>query len=107
MAASKRVNIATLIRGGTYVVRHPENSPANPRESLVFKYGVPKVIEEKRVLDYLENLYDEIEDGDGEVYEKPRFRVERGVSEPELEQGPKPKRLAADRKVKHRRRRVS
>jgi hypothetical protein len=107
MAASKRVNTATLIRGETYVVRHPDNTPANPRESLTFTRDVPKVIDEKPVLDYLEGLYDEIEDGDGEVYEKPRFRVERNVPEPEANEVNKPKRLAADRKVKRRTRRAS
>lgn len=103
MAATKRVNTATLIRGETYVIRHPDNTPSNPRESITFRYGVPVVITENHVLDMLEGLYDEIPDGDGEVYEKPRFRIDRGVAPPETEER-KPVRLSPTRTVKKRRR---
>jgi hypothetical protein len=106
---SRKVNTATLIRGSLYTFRHPKSTPQDPKDSLRFEYGRPVVIEDQDVLRRLENMYDEITDGDGEVYEKPRFRVDRGVSMPDDEDdGPgtgtraRPTRLSATRKVKRR-----
>lgn len=105
MATNKRVNTATLIRGEVYTLRHPDNTAQSPKESLRFEYGVPVVIDDNRILTILENLIDEVTDGEGEIYEKPRFRVERGVSVPEPDNFKKPTRLAADRTTKRRPRR--
>jgi hypothetical protein len=107
---SKKVNTATLIRGSLYTLRHPNSTPQDPKDALRFEYGKPVVIDDADILRKLENMYDEIQDGDGEVYEKPRFRVDRGVPMPtdEDESGggfgtrAKPKRLSATRKVKRR-----
>lgn len=100
--AGKKVNTATLIRGDVYTLRHPDHTPQKPREALRFTYGVPVVIDERHILDYLENLHDETTDGDGEVYEKPRFRVDRNVSEASPANHKSPTRLAHDRPVKRR-----
>jgi hypothetical protein len=101
--AGQRVNTATLIRGEVYTLRHPDNTAKNPVESLRFEYGEPVVITDKKILDILENLHDITFDGDGEEFEKPRFRVDRNVPHPDA--GPKaevrrPTRLKSDRKVK-------
>lgn len=105
MAAQRKVDTATLIRGDQYAIRHPDNTAANPKESLRFQLGVPTIIEEKKILEILENLHDEIEDGDGEIYEKPRFHIQRGVTPPEDENArSKPKRLSPTRSVKRRKR---
>jgi len=102
--AGNRVNTATLIRGEVYTLRHPDNTAKDPKDSLRFEYGVPVVIHEKKILDILENLHDLTFDGDGEEFEKPRFRVERNVPAPD-DTGSnikRPTRLSADRKVKSR-----
>lgn len=101
---TKRVTTATLIRGQTYTLRHPDNTASNPVDPLRFHYNVPVVIHDKRIADMLENLYDEVTDGEGETYEKPRFHVERNVPPPEQDDVRKPKRLDPGRQVKRRRR---
>lgn len=101
--AGQRVNTATLIRGEVYTLRHPDNTAKNPVESLRFEYGEPKVITDKKILDILENLHDTTFDGDGEEFEKPRFRVDRNVPHPEAPDTSnikRPTRLKADRRVK-------
>jgi hypothetical protein len=103
MAATKRVSTATLIRGEVYHLRHPKHTIADPKEALVFKYGLPVVIEDRDIADMLEEIYDETRDGEGEVYEKPVFRVERNVAEPESDTKPRSKRLSADRPIRRRR----
>lgn len=98
----KRVNTATLLRGEVYSFRHPYDTPQNPKESLRFERDVPKVIEDKEILEMLEELYDELEDGEGEVYEKPTFRIDRGVAPPDDPHARRRHRLKADREVKRR-----
>jgi len=102
MAAIKKVNTATLIRGELYTVRHPEDTPKNPKEAFRFKRNVPVVIEDPRILAKLEDEVDETEDGDGEIYEKPRFRIDRGVTAPDDETLRGRTRLSASRSVKSR-----
>lgn len=102
--AGTRVNTATLIRGEVYSLRHPDSTAKDPKDSLRFEYGVPVVITEKKILDILENLHDITFDGDGEEFEKPRFRVDRNVPAPDASASniKRPTRLAADRRVKTR-----
>ena len=83
-----KVDTATLIRGRTYTLR-----------SIKFERGVPKVITDKAFLEILEDEVDEVPDGEGEVYEKPRFRIDRSVANPEAG-GPTVKRLSATREVR-------
>lgn len=98
---NRRVNTATLIRGELYALRHPDNSPENPKESLRFKRGEPVVIDDPKILALLEDLYEETEDGDGEIFEKPTFHIERGVSGP-ADTTKKNVRLKSDRVSKRR-----
>lgn len=102
MAAQRKVNTATLIRGQLYTFRHPDNRPDNPIDSLRFENGKPVIVEDKEILALLEDIYTETEDGDGEVYEKPLFLIERGVAPPEDEKKQRRHRLSADREVKRR-----
>jgi|SRR6056297_2574865 len=104
---AKRVTTATLIRGQIYNLRHPDNRAGNPVESLRFKHGVPVVIEDPKIVKVLEDIYDESTDGDGELYEKPVFRIDRNVAEPDGETKPRAKRLSSDRQVKTKRRRIA
>jgi len=99
--AIKKVNTATLIRGKVYTLRHPDNTPQNPVDSLRFERGVPKSIEDNRILALLEGMVEEIEDGEGEVFEKPVFRIDRNVDAPE-DGVRKPTKLSATRTVKKR-----
>ncbi len=101
MAAAKRVNTATLIRGAVYTLRHPDSTPKEPKDSLRFENGVPQIIAEKHILEALEDLVDETEDNDGEIFEKPRFKIERNVAAPE-DKSPRRTRLDASRPVKKR-----
>lgn len=103
---AQKVDTATLIRGEVVSVRlprhldkgKPEGGPSDP---IRFEYGKPVPVKDKDVLKYLEDMTDEITDGEGEVYEKPRFRVDRNVSTPEPEStGPRRTRLEANRTVK-------
>ena len=105
--AYKKVNTATLIRGTILSLRLPDFLQKGTQEEppMRFEYGKPVVISDAKLLDFLEDMYDEIEDGEGEVYEKPTFRVNRGVEEPTSKNTRKPKRLSAERQVKTRRRR--
>jgi hypothetical protein len=98
--AIKKTNTATLIRGQTYTLRHPDHKPQAPKEALRFERGIPVVVEDLRILGILQNMVEEIEDGEGEVYEKPVFRVDRGVDAPDETRGPR--RLSATRTVKRR-----
>lgn len=100
--ATKRVNTATLIRGDNYTMRHPDSTPQKPIEPLRFQDGVEQTITAPFTPEMFEDLYDELYDGEGEAYEKPRFRVARNVAEPDTAQGSsrKPTRLKADRQVK-------
>ncbi len=104
MAATRKVNTATLIRGQTYTLRHPDNKPQSPKESLRFQRGKPVPIEDSRILSLLEDLTEEVRDGEGEVYEKPVFRIDRNVDEPDQAKGPT--RLSATRTVKAKPRRA-
>jgi hypothetical protein len=104
MAATKRVNTATLIRGEVYTLRHPKNTPANPKEALRFKRDEPVIIEDTDVLNLLEDLHEETQDGDGEIFEKPTFHIERGVAGPAPTKR-KTTRLASSRVQKTRPRR--
>ena len=98
--AGKRVNTATLVRGEVYTYRHPDSTPQKPIDSLRFTYGVPVVIEEVKILEILEDLCDETADGEGEIYEKPRFRIDRGVASPVPDNNRRPTRLDSGRSVK-------
>lgn len=100
--ATRKVNTATLIRGELYTLRHPKSTPDKPLDSLRFEYGKPVVIDDKDILIELENLHDETTDGDGEVFEKPTFRIDRNVAEPDGGVKRGPKRLSATRTVKKR-----
>lgn len=103
MAAIRKVNTATLIRGELYTFRHPDSTPEKPKDSIRFTYGEPVVIEEKHILEMLEDMHDETTDGDGEIFEKPTFRVDRGVADPRDDAKKRgPTRLKSDRKVKSR-----
>ena len=95
----RKVNTATLIRGQLYSLRHPDNTPQDPKESLRFEYGKSKVIEEPHILTMLEELYEETKDGDGEVFEKPIFRIDRGVTVDDAPRGRTKTRLTADRTI--------
>lgn len=97
--ATRKVTTATLIRGQVYTLRHPDYSPQNPKDSLRFKRGEPVVIDDPKIVTKLENLYEEVPDGDGEISEKPIFRINRNVDAPD-EDEPRPRRLSADREVK-------
>lgn len=101
--AGTRVNTATLIRGEVYTLRHPKGTAKEPRDSLRFEYGVPVPIADKEILEILENLHDITFDGDGEEFEKPRFRVDRNVPAQDAQRvsnAKKPTRLSAGRTAK-------
>lgn len=97
--AIKKVSTATLIRGQTYTLRHPDNKPQSPKDSLRFQRNKPVVIEDARTLSLLENLTEEVRDGEGEVYEKPVFRIDRNVDAPD-EDNTRTTRLSSTRAVK-------
>ena len=99
---ARKVDTATLVRGQIYIFRHPEYTPQNGKESLRFERGVPKVITDPKMLSILEELTEETQDGDGEVFEKPIFRINRNVEEPDGDEKPRKTRLSADRAVKKR-----
>lgn len=86
--ATKRVNTATLIRGEIYTMRHPHSTPQSPKDPVRFEYGKPVVITDSKLLDTLENLIDLTEDGDGDQYEKPRFKISKMVLPPDEEKKP-------------------
>lgn len=101
----KKVNTATLIRGEVFSHRPWTPPGMTPKEPIRFKYGEPVVITDAAILAELEDMYDETTDGDGEIFEKPRFSVARNVMPPEADGGiRRPKRLAANRKIVKRRR---
>lgn len=99
--ATKLVDTATLVRGKVFAVRIPA-SLQKPGDTLVkplrFKKGIPVVIDNPAVLDYLEDMVDDVPDGDGEIFEKPRFAIERGVEEPEDNNAYHPRRTRLDAK---------
>jgi len=97
--ATRKVTTATLIRGQVYTFRHPDYSPQNPKEPLRFKRGEPKIIEDAKIVTLLENLHEEIPDSDGELTEKPVFRINRNVDAPD-EEGSTVRRVSADRAVR-------
>lgn len=97
--ATRKVTTATLIRGQVYTLRHPDYTPQNPKESLRFKRGVPQVIDDPKIVLKLENMYEEVPDGDGEVTEKPIFRINRNVDADE-DDAPRARRVSADREVR-------
>lgn len=104
---AKKVTTATLIRGSLYTLRHPDSTPQNPQDSLRFERDIPVVIDNPKIVSILENMYDEIADGDGEIYDKPRFRIDRGVPMPTDDEDrvgtrARPRRLSATRKVRRR-----
>lgn len=105
MSATKRCTTVTLIRGGVLSVRLPVHlqKGETPAEPIRFERNKPVVIDDKTVADWLENQFEEIEDGEGEVYEKPTFRVDRNVPIPGSDEPVnRTKRLSADRQVKKR-----
>lgn len=99
---ARKVDTATLIRGQIYIFRHPDYTPQNPKESLRFERNKPKVITDPKLLSMLEDLTEETTDGDGEVFDKPLFRINRNVEEPDSDDAPRKTRLSADRAVKKR-----
>lgn len=101
--AITKVNTATLIRGQLYTFRHPDSTPQNPIDSLRFEAGKPVIIEDTKVLQMLEDMEDEVGDGDGEFYLKPVFRIQRGVEAPEGSERKRPIKLSADRTIRKKR----
>ena len=105
---TKKATTATLIRGSLYSLRHPDNTPQNPLEALRFERGVPKVIDDQRIVAILEDLTEETRDGDGEYYDKPIFRIDTNAQiEVENNYGrsgtrARPTKLEADRVVRKR-----
>lgn len=115
---TKKVTTATLIRGSLYSFRHPDNTPQNPVEALRFERGVPVPITDQRIINILESLTDETRDGDGEYFDKPIFRIDHNVPMPDHEHNygshrqvvgtqKQPRKLAADRPVRTRRKKVT
>lgn len=100
--AMKKVNTATLIRGGVYTLRHPDNKPQSPKDSLKFTRNKAEIIEDVKILNMLEKLKEEVRDGEGEVYEKPVFRINRNVDAPDGDDDGTPARhrLSSERVVK-------
>lgn len=88
MPKPDKCNTATLLRGRTYTIR-----------SIKFERGVPKRIDDDDFLQILEDEIDEIPDGEGEVYAKPRFLIERDVDDPDRNKKVAT-RLSATRTVK-------
>jgi hypothetical protein len=83
---SDTVTTATLVRGKTYVWKN-----------IHYKVNNPVVVEDATALE-LEQLYQEVRDADGELYEKPYFDIQRNVPRPVEEvSGPTPRRLALRR----------
>lgn len=97
--ALRKVDTATLVRGQVYTLRHPDFTPQNPKESLRFKRGVPVIIDDPKILRKLEDLVDEIPDGDGEITDKPIFSIKRGVIAPDDDEA-RPRRVSAEREIK-------
>jgi hypothetical protein len=97
--ATRKVTTATLIRGKVYTYRHPDHTPQNPKDHLRFKFGVPVVIDSPKIVQLLEDLVDEVPDGDGELLEKPIFRINRNVDAPD-DDAPRATRVDPDRKIK-------
>jgi hypothetical protein len=62
--------MATLVRGRVYYYKDDR-----------FDVNQPKVVS-KGIADALEELYDETSDSEGERFEKPFFRIERGIPPP-------------------------
>ncbi len=91
-----KCDTATLLRGRTYTVR-----------SVKFEKGVPRRVDDetaigisgKDFLKELEDEADEVPDGEGEVFEKPRFRIDRNVDDPGT-YGQTRARLSATREVR-------
>lgn len=106
---SGKVNTATLKRGRTYTQRSKKpinpSDPDNPIYAQKFERDVPVVIETEEFLRALESEMDTLTDGEGEQYEKPRFKIERGVEPPDgAENRPRVTRLSVDRSIKKRKR---
>lgn len=99
---AKLVDTATLIRGQVYSYRHNyQDVKDNP---LKFVKGEAVIVTNKDLLADLEDLVDEVEDGEGEAFEKPVFRIARKVQEPDSNEGStRVRRLAADRPIRRRR----
>lgn len=104
MSVIKRVNTAELIRGQLLSLRIPMHleKGTTPSEPLRFERGKPLVIADATILSWLESQMEEIEDGEGEVFEKPTFRIKRNVPAPDSDDRPSRTRLDADRTVKTR-----
>lgn len=100
-AAAKRsdlVNTATLIRGRMYSWRHKTLATMEP---IQFKSRIPVVIEDDKILALLEDEIEEVGDGEGEFYEKPRFSIKRGVPRP-VDETVTARRLSSERVVRTR-----
>ena len=93
MPAIKKVNTATLVRGSIYVKRHPKSTSTNPIDSIRFERGVPIVIDDRDLLDDLEDDVDVVTDDDGDEVEKPRFLIEYSVTDPRPQRSNRRKRL--------------
>jgi hypothetical protein len=94
--ATKLCTTVTLIRGQLYTYRHPDGTPQNPKDSIRFEYGVALPIDDPKLIKTLENMTEEVRDGDGEYYDKPIFRVDRNVRDPRAEEDDAaPKRATA------------
>jgi hypothetical protein len=67
---AKGVTTATLIRGRVYFWKN-----------LQFNYGLPVKVDEETGI-ALEEIHEEVPDGEGEVFEKAFFHVKRNQPEP-------------------------
>jgi hypothetical protein len=105
---AQRVNTATLIRGQVLSFRLPKHlqKKIEDAEPIRFAHGKPLPIADTALLKHLEDMHDEIEDGEGEVYAKPVFRIERNVELLDDGSVSRVKRLASDRVAKRRPKRV-
>lgn len=70
-SAKELVNTAELVRGRVYWYKNQE-----------FKKGEAVVVDDE-LANILEELHAEVQDKDGETYEKPFFDVRKGVPRPE------------------------
>lgn len=105
---AQRVNTATLIRGKVLSFRLPKNlqKKIEDAEPIRFQAHQPVPIADASLLKHLEDMHEEVADGEGEVYEKPVFRVDRNVELDSDGTVSRVKRLSSTRSVKSRPKRV-
>lgn len=75
----ENVTVATLVRGKQYVFHHFDKENGRTLNYYTFMRAVPLPVPDE-VAALLEELYDEVPDGDGELIAKDLFRIERDAS---------------------------